>query len=126
LFKSTNQDNFKKTNNMKNILSLFLFLAIGYVAKAQAYYQRGYYKPSTGGYVNGHYKSNRNNTNWDNYSTEGNTNPYTNSRGTRARDYSTESYNYGSGQTIYQGSRGGQYYINSNGNKTYVPKRGGY
>lgn len=27
------------------------------------------------------------------------------------------------GQTIYQGSRGGQYYINRNGNRTYVPKR---
>ena len=32
-------------------------------------------------------------------------------------------YNYGSGRTIHTGSRGGQYYINSNGNKTYVPKR---
>lgn len=27
------------------------------------------------------------------------------------------------GETIHTGSRGGQYYINSNGNKTYVPKR---
>lgn len=32
--------------------------------------------------------------------------------------YSTPSYN--SSNTIYTGSRGGQYYINSNGNKTYV------
>lgn len=32
--------------------------------------------------------------------------------------YSTPSYS--STQTIYTGSRGGQYYINSNGNKTYV------
>lgn len=32
--------------------------------------------------------------------------------------YSTPSYS--SSQTIYTGSRGGQYYINSNGNKTYV------
>lgn len=32
--------------------------------------------------------------------------------------YSTPSYS--STQTIYTGSRGGQYYINSNGNKSYV------
>jgi hypothetical protein len=32
--------------------------------------------------------------------------------------YSTPSYS--SSPTIYTGSRGGQYYINSNGNKTYV------
>lgn len=38
---------------------------------------------------------------------------------------STPTYNYsntssGGGRTIYTGSRGGKYYINSNGNKTYV------
>lgn len=33
-------------------------------------------------------------------------------------NYSTPSYS--SSRTIYTGSRGGQYYINSNGNKTYV------
>ena len=90
---------------MKNILSLFLFLAIGSAAKAQSYYQQGYYKPSTRIYVNGHYKTYSNSTNLDNYSTRGNTNPYTNASGTRARDYSSESYNYGSGKTIYEGSR---------------------
>lgn len=36
------------------------------------------------------------------------------------RSYSTPSYN--TSRTIYTGSRGGQYYINSNGNKTYVPR----
>ena len=50
-------------------------------------------------------------------------NPFTGSTGYRAQDYSVGAYNYGSGQTIYQGSRGGQYYINRNGNRTYVPKR---
>jgi hypothetical protein len=34
--------------------------------------------------------------------------------------YSTSSYS--SSNTIYTGSRGGQYYINSNGNKTYVSR----
>lgn len=114
---------------MKKILCLSLLVAISILAKSQNYnynnyYQQGYYKPSTGTQVNGYYKTSPNNTNLDNYSTKGNINPYTNKSGSRARDYSVESYNYGSGQTIYQGSRGGQYYINSNGNKTYVPKRG--
>jgi len=40
-----------------------------------------------------------------------------------AKDYSSGSYNYGSGKTIQTGPKGGQYYYNSNGNKTYVPKR---
>jgi hypothetical protein len=34
--------------------------------------------------------------------------------------YSSPSYS--SSRTIYTGSRGGQYYINSNGNKTYVSR----
>ena len=85
-------------------------------------YQSGYTR-SNGTYVQGHYKTNSNSTNHDNYSTRGNYNSYTGSAGTRARDYSSGAYNYGSGRTIHTGSRGGQYYYNSNGNKTYVPKR---
>lgn len=85
-------------------------------------YQNGYYK-SNGTYVEGHYKTNINNTNWDNFSTRPNNNPYTGSSGTRAKDYSSDAYNYGKGQVIYTGPNGGQYYINSSGNKTYVPKR---
>lgn len=85
-------------------------------------YQNGYIR-SNGTYVRGHYKTRPNNTNWDNFSTIGNTNPYTGSIGSVAQDYTPKVYNYGSGRTIYTGSRGGQYYINSNGNKTYVPKR---
>lgn len=85
-------------------------------------FQEGYFR-SNGTYVNGHMKTRRNDTNWDNFSTKGNRNPFTGSKGTRARDYSREAYNYGSGRTIYTGPRGGQYYINSNGNKVYVQKR---
>lgn len=85
-------------------------------------YQNGYTRKD-GTYVQGHYKTRRNNTNWDNFSTSGNTNPFTNKAGSVARDYSVDAYNYGSGQTIHTGPKGGQYYINSNGNKTYVPKR---
>jgi|GEM_PF-818665 len=85
-------------------------------------YQSGYTR-SDGTYVSPHYKTRSNNTNWDNYSTIGNTNPFTGKSGSIARDYSPGAYNYGQGRTIHQGPRGGQYYYNSNGNKTYVPKR---
>ena len=81
------------------------------------------YQKSNGTYVQGYTRTSPNSTNWDNFSTRGNSNPYTGSTGTRARDYSSGAYNYGSGHTIHTGSRGGQYYINGNGNKTYVPKR---
>lgn len=48
---------------------------------------RGYWKDSKGygvkdTYVSPHYKSERNNSVWDNYSTKGNVNPYTGKRGT--------------------------------------------
>lgn len=65
-------------------------------------YQSGYTR-SNGTYVNGHMKTICNGTNHDNFSTRSNDNPYTGIAGTRARDYSTQSYNYGSGRTIYTG-----------------------
>ena len=81
------------------------------------------YTRSNGTYVQSHVRSMPNTTNWDNFSTKGNSNPFTGSTGYRARDYSSSAYNYGTGHTIHTGSRGGQYYYNSNGHKTYVPKR---
>ncbi len=93
-----------------------------YGANTNSTYVNGYTK-SNGTYVQGHYRSTRNSTNHDNWSTTGNTNMYTGTYGSRAKDYSIGAYNYGNGHTIHTGSRGGQYYVNSNGNKTYVPKR---
>ena len=81
------------------------------------------YTRSNGTYVQSHVRTMPNSTNWDNFSTKGNTNPYTGTTGSRARDYSSDALNYGKGHTIHQGTRGGQYYYNSNGNKIYVPKR---
>lgn len=81
------------------------------------------YTKSNGTYVQSHVRTMPNNTNWDNYSTKGNVNPYTGTSGSRARDYSSGANNYGIGHIIHTGPRGGQYYNNSNGNKTYVPKR---
>ena len=81
------------------------------------------YSRSNGTYVQSHVRTMPNSTNWDNFSTKGNSNPFTGSTGYRARDYSSSAYNYGAGHTIHTGTRGGQYYYNSNGHKTYVPKR---
>ena len=81
------------------------------------------YTKSNGTYVQSYVRTMPNNTNWDNYSTKGNVNTYTGTTGYRARDYSSGANNYGVGRIIQTGPRGGQYYNNSNGNKTYVPKR---
>lgn len=43
---------------------------------------RGYYKPSTGRYVDPHYKTTPNRSKFDNYSTKGNYNPYSGKKGT--------------------------------------------
>ena len=80
------------------------------------------YTRSNGTYVQSHVRTMLNDTNWDNFSTKGNSNPFTGSTGHRARDYSRDAYNYGAGHTIHTGSRGGQYYYNSNGHKTYVQR----
>lgn len=85
-------------------------------------YSNGYIK-SNGTQVDPYIKTQSNETNWDNYSTKDNTNPYTSEKGSRAKDYSSDAYNYGSGKVIQTGERGGQYYINDKGNKVYVPKR---
>jgi hypothetical protein len=85
-------------------------------------HQSGYIK-SDGTYVQPHYKTQPNKTNHDNFSTRPNVNSYTGETGTRAKDYTPGAQSYGSGRTIHTGPKGGQYYINSNGNKTYVPKR---
>lgn len=136
---------------MKNFLFLIAFLFFSVASFAQVSV-RGYYR-SNGTYVQPHQRTYPNSTRNDNYSTIGNTNPYTGKAGTQPRDgyrttsstytptysrptytystpqtyvspnYSTQSYSspsYSSSNTIYTGSRGGQYYINSNGNKTYV------
>ena len=76
-----------------------------------------------GTYVNGCTRTQCNGTNLDNYSTSGNSNPYTGTTGSRARDCFIQSYNYGSGYTIQAGSRDSQYYTDICGNKVYVPKR---
>jgi hypothetical protein len=109
----------------KLIIASVLFLMGLQFSNAQTGYTyvNGYYSSYNNSFVEGHFRTLPNNTNWDNWSTSGNYNLFTGSTGYVAPDYSWGAYNYGSGQTIYTGPRGGQYYYNSNGNKTYVPKR---
>ena len=107
---------------MKKIIFTISIFAITAISFAQSTkYQEGYTK-SDGTSVPGHYKTTSDNTNTNNYSTQGNINSYTGKSGSKPRDYSSESKSYSSDKNVQTGSRGGQYYINSNGNKTYVPK----
>lgn len=107
---------------MKKIILSSIFAWAAFSAFSQnTITTSGYYR-SNGTYVAPAVKTAPDNTNTNNFSTKGNTNPYTGSSGTRAADYSPAASNYGQDKTIQTGSRGGQYYINSNGNKTYVPK----
>jgi hypothetical protein len=114
---------------MKKIFFFIAFLLTVATSFAQtSTYVSGYTK-SNGAYVQGHYRTSPNSTRNDNYSTVGNTNPYTGSYGTKPASNYTPTNTYttpSAGNTSYNakptytGSRGGSYYINSNGNKTYI------
>lgn len=109
----------------------FLFAAANSFAQTSTYVSG--YTSSTGTYVQGYYRTTPNTTRNDNYSTVGNTNPYTGTYGTKPADsyyvapstYTAPSYSsstYSTPTPVYTGSRGGQYYINSNGNKSYISR----
>jgi hypothetical protein len=108
---------------MKKLLLLFAVLLTASVSFAQSTTQVSGYTKKDGTYVAPYTRTTSNKTNTDNYSTQGNTNPTTGTSGTRAQDYSAPAQNYGGGRTIQTGPRGGQYYINDNGKKVYVPKQ---
>ncbi len=63
---------------MKKIIAITL-LCLTTTAMADKYVN-GYVKRD-GTYVEGHFKSDANNSKFDNYSTQGNTNPYTGQKG---------------------------------------------
>ncbi len=102
----------------------FLFAVVNSFAQTSNYVSG--YTRSNGTYVQGYYRTTPNYTRNDNYSTVGNVNPYTGSYGTKPADnyyvapstYSTPTYS----TPVYTGPRGGQYYYNSNGNKTYISR----
>lgn len=70
---------------MKSLIVILLlaglFLFVG-VREAEAARIRGYYKRN-GTYVQPHYRSNSNSFKWDNWSSLGNSNPWTGKRGYR-------------------------------------------
>lgn len=103
------------------LLSIAFFIALSSFAQKTTTV-KGYTK-SNGTYVTPYTRTSPNSTNHDNWSTKGNTNPITYSTGYKAPDYSNQATNHGSGKNIQTGPRGGQYYENSKGNKTYVPKQ---
>ena len=106
---------------MKKVL-LFVFGLLFALSAIADTYVNGYYRKD-GTYVQGYYRTSPNSTTTDNYSSQGNINPYTGDTGTRPNDYTPDAANYGAGRTIYTGPRGGQYYINDYGRKVYVPKQ---
>ena len=98
---------------MKNLLFVIAFLFTSAITFAQSTYVPGYTR-SNGTYVSGYTRSATNQT----YSTPVYRQP-TYSQPT----YVTPVYQqpvYRTNAPVYSGSRGGQYYINCNGNKTYV------
>ncbi len=110
----------------------FLFAAANSFAQTSTYVSG--YTNSNGTYVEPYFRTTPNTTRNDNYSTVGNLNPYTGSYGTKPADnyyvapsnYSVPTYystpSYSTPTTVYTGPRGGQYYYNSNGNKSYISR----
>jgi len=69
------------------LFTIIIFSILGFSLPALAdTFVNGYYK-SNGTYVAPHYRSSPNSTTTDNWSTQGNTNPYTGQRGTRSNSY---------------------------------------
>jgi hypothetical protein len=69
---------------MEKILAIIFSIALvfGFISSVSAATRvRGYYKPSTGSYVQPYYRSNSDSSRFNNYSTKGNYNPYTGKKG---------------------------------------------
>lgn len=72
-----------KGDKMKKIVLLAFLSSIFTSFSFADTYVNGYYKKD-GTYVAPHYRSSPNGSTYDNYSTRGNTNPYTGKRGTKS------------------------------------------
>ena len=81
-------------------MKLIIIAAIGVLGSSAAYAQGSHYVQGhttrSGNYVSGHYATNPNSTKLDNYSTQGNMNPYTGQSGTVDPYRSTQSNPTGS------------------------------
>jgi hypothetical protein len=128
---------------MKKLFFLIVFFFTTALTFAQSEVWVNGYTRSNGTYVQGYYRTAPDYTINNNWSTVGNVNPHTGRAGTvsRSSSYSstyysapayTQSYyttpttyttpSYTTTNTVYTGPRGGTYYINSNGNKTYISR----
>ena len=63
-------------------LAIVLSLVFITTVEAKTVKVKSYYKPSTGTYINSHYKTSPNKSKIDNFSTKNNYNPYTGKKGT--------------------------------------------
>jgi len=76
---------------MSKFITLLFSLLLPILLFAQDVYVNGYYR-SNGTYVQGHYRTAPNSTNLDNFSTKGNTNPYTGKSGWITPDNNSSNY----------------------------------
>lgn len=105
-----------KLRSIAVLLSLLFLLAISSFAFGGDTYVNGYYR-SNGTYVAPHYRSSPNQFKYDNYSSKGNTNPYTGTLGTQRNEFSTPpSYNKSYGGGSLYGNSGSNLYGNSGSN----------
>jgi len=93
---------------MKKIFLILLILFVSFVTFGQDVYVGGYFK-SNGTYVKPHYRTRPDNSFQNNYSSYGNTNPYTGEKGYKRENSSGPSYgssgpSYGSSGPSYGSS----------------------
>ena len=119
-------------NNLKFIIMKKLFFFIAFLFATANSFSQVYvsgYTTNNGTYVSGYTRSSPTYSNTS-YSTPSysyssySTPSYSSSSSYSTPSYTTPSYcTYRSYTTpVYTGSRGGAYYVNSNGNKTYISK----
>ncbi len=78
---------------MKKIIIASILAAAAFGASAQSTYVNGHTR-SDGTYVPGHYRSAPDGNRYNNYSTQGNVNPYTGQQGTVQPHYTPPNNNY--------------------------------
>ncbi|MCX7878084.1 MAG: hypothetical protein N2510_05505 [Ignavibacteria bacterium] len=113
---------------MKTLLSILFFLVITSAGKSQSlnkYYFSDFFGNNYKSYENLWYDFD--NDGYLNYLDRHDRNPNVGyftvpsySEPGYYENYKSFNYDFTSGKIIYEGSRGGKYYINKNGNKTYM------
>jgi hypothetical protein len=85
---------------MKRLIAITLLMGVAGTALADQYVQG--HTRSDGTYVQGYTRSNANTVKYDNYGSQGNTNPYTGEKGTQRSEFSpAPAYNTGKKANCY-------------------------